>query len=115
MIRMLLRSVSAVMAIVASVLAIGMIREDDSSFPLGTARSFSLNTGTSSKAKAELLAGLNRVADAERMVLVKATADLSSSGGARDLVWFGSRAPRPAERSDGSTRPCGASSSPPPG
>ena len=90
---MLLRSVSAVMAIVASVLAIGMIREDDSSFPLGTARSFSLNTGTSSKAKAELLAGLNRVADAERMVLVKATADLSSSGGARDLVWFGSRAP----------------------
>lgn len=92
---MLLRSVSAVMAIVASVLAIGMIREDDSSFPLGTARSFSLNTGTSSKAKAELLAGLNRVADAERMVLVKATADLSSSGGARDLVWFGSHAPSP--------------------
>lgn len=92
---MLLRSVSAVMAIVASVLAIGMIREDDSSFPLGTARSFSLNTGTSSKAKAELLAGLNRVADAEHMVLVKATADLSSSGGARDLVWFGSHAPSP--------------------
>jgi len=93
MIRIVARIVAAAMAVFIAILTVAIMREDSFSYPVGTSRSFTLNTANSSVPKAELVAGLNHVADSSGATIVKASAGMESDAEQRDLIWFGTRQP----------------------
>lgn len=93
---MLVRGASMVMALFVAVVSVALIQEDESSFPLKTQQSFVLSVARSEVAKADLVRGLDEVADSTGTVLVKVVADPANPAGQRDLVWFGSTPPAAA-------------------
>lgn len=81
------------MALFVAVVSVALIQEDESSFPLETGQSFVVSVARSEVAKADLVRGLDGVADSTGAVLAKLVAGPANPSGQRDVVWFGSTPP----------------------
>lgn len=92
-VKKLVRGASLVMALFVAVVSVALIQEDEFDFPVGTGQSYVVSVARSEVAKADLVRGLDEVADSTGAVLVKLAAGPAVPTGQRDVVWFGSTSP----------------------
>ncbi|MGO1590879.1 MAG: hypothetical protein ACTHW1_06920 [Ancrocorticia sp.] len=89
MLKNIIRIVSVLVSFSLGVLALGLVEELDSSFPLKTQYGVTVETGDSPLDKASLIDGLDTFADERGLFLAKVSSDREGSSTSKNLIFSG--------------------------